>query len=85
MFQLHLPRPERGIFFAPKGVRLDGEALGDLEVSADCDVAIDIVAATGMVSQLSEEEFKALLLEAADQIGDTKIALDRKRARISAP
>ena len=42
-----------------------GEALGDLEVRADSDVAIDIVAATGMVSQLSEEEFKALLLEAA--------------------
>lgn len=62
-----------------------GEALGDLEATADSDVAIDIITSTGMVAQLSDEEFKTLLLEAADQIRDIKISLDRKRARLSAP
>ncbi len=62
-----------------------GEALGEVEAIADSDVAIDIVTSTAMVAQLSEDEFKALLLEAADQIRDIKIALDRKRARLSAP
>ncbi|MCQ4635011.1 hypothetical protein GB927_033645 [Shinella sp. CPCC 100929] len=62
-----------------------GEALGDVEVTANSDVAIDIISSTGMVSQLSNEEFKTHLLEAADQIRGTKIALDRKRARPSAP
>lgn len=62
-----------------------GEALGDVETTADSDVAIDIITSTAMVSQLSNEEFKTLLLEAADQIRDIKIALDRKRARLSGP
>ena len=60
-----------------------GEALGNVEAAADSDVAIDIITSTGMVCQLTDEEFKTLLLEAADQIRDIKIALDRKRARFS--
>ncbi|MGJ7039637.1 hypothetical protein J2Y63_002895 [Shinella sp. BE166] len=60
-----------------------GEALGEVEATADSDVAVDIITSTGMVAQLSDEEFKTLLLEAADQIRDIKIALDRKRARLS--
>lgn len=59
-----------------------GEALGDVESTADSDVAIDVITSTGMVSQLSSEEFKTLMLEAADQIRDIKIALDRKRDRL---
>lgn len=62
-----------------------GEAFGEVEATADSDVAVDIITSTGMVAQLSDEEFKTLLLEAADQIRDIKIALDRKRARLSAP
>ncbi|MGD9478784.1 hypothetical protein [Shinella sp. G-2] len=56
------------------------EALDELEAAADSDVALDIISSTKMVSQLSNEEFASLLLEAADMIRTIEIALDGKRA-----
>lgn len=51
-----------------------------MEAAADSDVALDIISSTKMVSQLSNEEFASLLLEAADMIRTIEIALDGKRA-----
>lgn len=61
-------------------IQAGAEALDDLEAAADSDVALDILSSSKMVSQLSDEEFKSLLLEAAEMIRSIKIMLDTKRA-----
>lgn len=56
------------------------EALDDIESAAESDVAVDLITSTQTVMQLTDDEFKTLLLEAAEMIRNIKIALDRKRA-----
>lgn len=60
------------------------EALGELVEKANLDITLDIATSSRAGSDLTDDEAKALFLEAASLIRKIKVAVDQKRRRSSA-